>query len=77
MEISVEDVACEDIVYYRLRPQDAPVDPNREWKGEVLSVFLPTDWTMFFLVVASLEPGYHRMIEIIYPWQITRIERKG
>lgn len=75
MEIAVEDIACNDIVYYRLRSQDAPVDPDREWKGEVLSVFLVTDWTVFFLVVASLEPGYDHMIELVYPWQITRLEK--
>lgn len=40
-------------------------------------MFLLTDWTVCFLVVASLELGYHRMIEVVYPWQITRIERKN
>ena len=75
--IAETDIAVGDIVLYKLQEKDRPTDPDREWKGEALSVFPETKWSHFCVVVVLLDPGYEGLDEIIHPWQITQIQRKG
>lgn len=72
-DIALSDVKPGDIILYRLRIIDLPVNPDRLWRGRIKAVFPATDWTTPFLIVLSLEPGYEGMTEIIHPPQI-RVE---
>ena len=69
------DIEAGDILSYILQPKDRPVDPERQWRGRVINVYPATEWAVPFLIVSSLEPGYEDMNEIVYPSQITRIEK--
>jgi len=63
-----------DIVVYKMRPQDLPVNPDKEWRGKVLRVHLDEPRIMDCLYVESLEKGETGMTEIVYPQQIIRKE---
>lgn len=66
-------VAEGDIVLYRMKLEDLPVDPQRLWRGRVKQVFKPTEWTIEYYRIISLEPAYRGLREIVYPFQIEQI----
>ncbi len=63
-----------DIVVYKMRPEDLPVNPDKEWRGKILRVHLDEPRLVDFLYVESLEEGETRLTEIVYPHQIIRKE---
>ena len=64
-----------DVVVYKMRPQDLPVDPDREWRGKILRIYLDVPRLLDFLYVESLEDGETGLTEIVYPQQIIRKEK--
>ena len=63
-----------DIVVYKMRPEDLPVNPDKEWRGKILRVHLDEPRLVDFLYVESLEEGETGLTEIVYPHQIIRKE---
>jgi hypothetical protein len=63
-----------DVIIYNLRPQDLPTNPNMEWKGRVLKVYVDNPYVVDCVRVESLEPGETGETELAYPSQIIRIE---
>jgi hypothetical protein len=61
-------VAEGEIVLYKLRPGDMPINPDRLWRGRVILCS-----TKEHLLVESLEPGYEGMREIILVTQVEKI----
>lgn len=59
-----------DVILYRLLPKDKPIQPDREWKGKVLTSMNN------FLLVECLEVGYEGTREIIHSTQVTSIEER-
>ena len=49
-----------DIVTYVLLPKDQPVQPERQWQGQVKHIVGGT-----YILVESLEPGYEGETEYI------------
>lgn len=74
--ITATDITVGDSISYKLREIDNPTDPDREWKGQVLSIAPKTDRRAFLAIVVSLEPGYEGLQETVHLEQITRIEKK-
>ncbi len=65
-----------DIVVYKMRPEDLPVNPDKEWRGKILRVHLDEPRLVDFLYVESLEEGETGLTEIVYPRQIIRKENR-
>ena len=63
-----------DIIVYLARPEDGPVNPQKEWRGRVLHVYLDVPRLLDHVGVESLEPGEEGLTEIVYPQQIVRKE---
>ena len=63
-----------DIVVYKMRPEDLPVNPDKEWRGKILRVHLDEPRLVDFLYVESLEEGETGLTEIVYLHQIIRKE---
>ena len=63
-----------DIVVYKMRPEDLPVNPDKEWRGKILRVHLDEPRLLDFLYVENLEEGETGLTEIVYPHQIIRKE---
>jgi len=67
-------VSIGDIVVYKMRPEDLPVNPDKEWRGKILRVHLDEPRLVDFLYVESLEEGETGLTEIVYLHQIIRKE---
>lgn len=65
-----------DIIVYLARPEDGPVNPEKEWRGKVLRVYLDELRLLNHARVESLEPGEEGLAELVYPQQIVRKESK-
>jgi hypothetical protein len=63
-----------DIVLYKMRPEDLPVNPDKEWRGKILRVHLDEPRLVDCLYVESLEEGETGLTEIVYLHQIIRKE---
>ena len=63
-----------DMVNYTMRPEDLPVNPDKEWRGKVLRIYLDEPRLVDCLYVESLEEGECGLTEIVYPQQIIRKE---
>ena len=61
-----------DIVIYLARPEDGPINPDKEWRGIVLRVCMDEPRLLDHVSVESLEPGEEGLTEIVYPQQILR-----
>ena len=59
------------IITYRLRPDQRPRHPDKEWRGKVLCVYP----TIARIRVASLEEGYDGCDEDVLLEQVVRIEQ--
>ena len=60
-----------DIIFYKLRLSDLPINPERVWKGKIESVYSS------FVLVSSLDEGYEGLREAVWPSQIVKVERKS
>ena len=73
--ITEEDIVVGDSIMYRLQETDLPTDPNKEWKGKVLSIIPKTDKRSCIAIVVSLEPGYEGLRDIVHLEQIVAVVR--
>ena len=64
----------EDIIVYKARLEDGPVNPEKEWRGKVLRVYMDEPRLPDHVGVESLEPGEEGLTEIVYAQQILRKE---
>ena len=67
-------VCIGDIAVYKMRPEDLPVNPDKEWRGKILRVHLDEPRLVDCLYVESLEEGETGLTEIVYLHQIIRKE---
>ena len=58
-----------DIIFYKLRLSDLPINQERVWKGKIESVYSS------FVLVSSLDEGYEGLREAVWPSQVIKIER--
>jgi len=58
------------VVVYRLLPKDAPVHPERLWRGRVEKVYSGADC----IEVTVLEEGYEGLTEIVMSSQLVYID---
>jgi hypothetical protein len=58
-----------DIIFYKLRLSDLPINQERVWKGKIESVYSS------FVLVSSLDEGYEGLREAVWPSQVVKIER--
>jgi hypothetical protein len=65
-----------DVIIYNLRPQDLPTNPDKEWKGKVLKVYVDDPYVVDCVRVESLEPGETGEAELVYLSQIIRLDRE-
>ncbi|HKV59087.1 MAG TPA: hypothetical protein VJO32_12430 [Ktedonobacteraceae bacterium] len=65
-----------DIVVYKMQPKDLPVNPDKEWRGKILRIYLDEPRLLDFLFVESLEEGETGMTEIVHLSQIVRKEKQ-
>ena len=63
-----------DIIVYQARLEDGPVNPEKEWRGKVLRVYMDEPRLLDHVGVESLEPGEEGLTEIVYAQQILRKE---
>lgn len=61
-----------DIVYYRMKPSENPVDQQKEWEGIILSIVHATE----YMKVKLLTPGYEGEVEGVNRYQIIRYEKR-
>jgi len=61
-------------IYYHLLPSQLPRNPDREWKGCVLSVYAGMDSSLRMALVECLDDGYDRAVEFVLLSQITQVE---
>lgn len=59
-----------EVVVYRLLPKDLPVNPDKLWRGRVVSLSHTSD----IALVESLEPEYYELTEFV---SFNQIEGKG
>ena len=57
-----------DIIFYKLRLSDLPINQERVWKGKIESVYSS------FVLVSSLDEGYEGLCEAVWPSQVIKIE---
>lgn len=67
--IPIQDIQVGDTIYYRLKEEDAPTHPDKEWPGRVIQVM------SLSVTVEMLEPGYEGDTEMVYCEQIVRVKR--
>jgi hypothetical protein len=60
-----------DVVLYVLRERDMPLEPERKWRGRVLSTY------GYYATVQSLEEGYEDEEELIFINQIVEIDESS
>jgi hypothetical protein len=60
-----------DIIFYKLRLSDLPINQERVWKGKIEGVYSS------FVLVSSLDEGYEGLREAVWPSQIVKIERNA
>ena len=65
-----------DIIVYLARPEDRPVNPNKEWRGRVLHVCVDGICLMDHVTVESLEPGEEGLTDLVYSRQMLRKESR-
>jgi len=63
-----------DIIVYKMRPEDLPVNPDKEWRGKVLRIYLDEPRLLDCVRVESLTEGEEGLTELVYPRQILRKE---
>jgi hypothetical protein len=63
-----------DIIVYKMRPENLPVNPDKEWRGKILHIHLDEPRLLDHLCVESLEEGETGLTELVYPQQIIRKE---
>lgn len=63
-----------DIIVYLARLEDGPLNPDKEWRGKVLRVYMDEPRLLDHVGVESLEPGEEGLTELVYPQQIIRKE---
>lgn len=61
-----------DIIVYKMRSEDLPVNPDKEWRGKVLRVYVDEPRLLDCLRIESLEEGEEGLTEVVYPQQILR-----
>jgi hypothetical protein len=66
-----------DIIVYKMRPENLPVNPEKEWRGKILRIHLDEPRLLDRLYVESLEEGETGLTEIVYPQQIIRKEKSS
>ena len=57
-----------DIIFYKLKLSDLPINPERVWKGKIEGV------CSSFVLVSSLDEGYEGLREAVWPSQVIKIE---
>ena len=70
MQITQEAITSGVIITYRLRPDQRPHHPDKQWRGKVVRY----DRTFHRAMVVLLEEGYEGCEEDVRLWQIVRIE---
>ncbi len=60
-----------DIIFYKLRLSDLPINRERVWKGKIEGVYSS------FVLVSSLDEGYEGLREAVWSSQIVKIERNA
>ncbi len=73
LSVSYEDIKPGVIVVYKLRRDQRPLQPDKEWRGKVLHYNRLFDRA----VVESLEEGYEECEDDVWLEQIIRIEDRG
>jgi hypothetical protein len=57
-------------ILYRLLPCQCPTNPNRLWKGKILSLHIGMPASLDVALVESLEPDYELLTEFVLVGQI-------
>jgi hypothetical protein len=70
MQITPEAITPGVIITYRLRPDQRPRHPEKEWRGKVVCYYKDFQRAM----VVSLEEGYEGYEEDVWYKQIVRME---
>ncbi len=65
------------IVGYRLRSSQYPTNPQKIWRGKVLSITLNTTKTFGLVGVESVEAGYEGCTEDVFLSQIVTVMDHG
>ena len=65
------DMSLGDIIFYKLRLSDLPINQERVWKGKIETMYSS------FVLVSSLDEGYEGLCEAVWPSQIVKIERSA
>jgi hypothetical protein len=60
-----------DIIFYKLRLSDLPINQERVWKGKIESMYSG------FVLISSLDEGYEGLRETVWFSQIVTVERKS
>ena len=60
-------------IYYKMRSSDSPVEPDRQWRGRVMSAYPKTSYSMGGVKVESLEEGHEGETELVLLSQIIRV----
>ena len=60
-----------DIIFYKLRLSDLPINQERVWKGKIESMYSG------FVLISSLDTGYEGLHEAVWFSQIVTVERKS
>ena len=60
-----------DIIFYKLRLSDLPINQERVWKGKIESMYSG------FVLISSLDTGYEGLHEAVWSSQIVTVERKS
>ena len=69
-EIHYKDIKPGAVILYRLRSDQRPCQPTKEWRGKVLLVYR----TVQRVIVTSLEEGYEDCNDEVWLEQIIQIE---
>ena len=64
------NVSVGDIIFYKLRLSDLPINQERVWKGKIESMYSG------FVLISSLDEGYEGLRETVWESQVVKIERK-
>ncbi len=65
------NVSVGDIIFYKLRLSDLPINQERVWKGKIESMYSG------FVLISSLDEGYEGLCETVWQSQVVKIERKS
>jgi hypothetical protein len=61
-----------DVITYTLRPDQRPINPNKEYRGIVKKVYAEAQ----MLMVTLLTPGYEGMEEPVYVSQVKSVAKR-